>query len=66
MVATTYSGAGIAVPADTVKKSKGLWARVFNAIAESQAKRAEREIAETCRQVLSSFDVAEIAQCGQR
>jgi hypothetical protein len=46
MVATTYSGAGVAVPAQaTVKKSKGFWTRLYNAIVESQMKRAERELA---------------------
>jgi hypothetical protein len=46
MVATTYNGAGIAVPADTTgTKSKGFWTRAYNAIAESQMQRAERELA---------------------
>jgi hypothetical protein len=45
MTATTYVGTGVAVPADTRKKSKGLWSRVFAAIADSQMKRAERELA---------------------
>ncbi len=51
MVATTYNGAGIAVPADTVgkksegQKSKGFWTRLYDAIVESQMKRAERELA---------------------
>jgi hypothetical protein len=46
MAATTYVGTGIAVPAKTTgKKSKGLWSRVFAAIADSQMKRAERELA---------------------
>ncbi len=54
MVATTYSGAGIAGSVDTVaenpvkipaRRSKGLWWRLFAAVAESQMKRAERELA---------------------
>ena len=46
MVATTYGGASIAVPAGrTVKKSKGFWSRAFAAIAYSQMMRAERELA---------------------
>jgi hypothetical protein len=45
MVATTYNGGGIAVPADTTEKAKGFWARALAAIADSQMKRAERELA---------------------
>ncbi len=46
MVATTYSGAGLAVPAQTTgKKSKSFWARAYTALTESQMKRAERELA---------------------
>lgn len=43
MVATTYSGAGLAAPADT--KSNGFWTRTYHAIAELQMQRAERELA---------------------
>jgi hypothetical protein len=46
MAATTYSGAGIAVAAQTTgEKSKGSWMRLYNAIVESQMRRAERELA---------------------
>lgn len=46
MVATTYSGAGVAVPEQTAgKKSRSLWARMYTALADSQMKRAERELA---------------------
>jgi hypothetical protein len=51
MVAVTFGGARVAAPAPaavdtgTGKKGKGFFARVFDAIAESQMKRAERELA---------------------
>jgi hypothetical protein len=47
MVAVTYGGARVAVPAvaKTGKKGKGFFARVFDAIAETQMKRAQRELA---------------------
>ena len=46
MVATTYSGVGLAVPAQTAgRKSKSVWARMYTALTESQMKRAERELA---------------------
>ncbi len=49
MVAVTYGVARVAAPAvagaKTGKTSKGFFARVFDAIADSQMKRAEREIA---------------------
>jgi len=46
MAATTYQGAGVAVPADVpAKKRKPLWARVLNAVADGQKRRAERELA---------------------
>jgi hypothetical protein len=46
MVATTYGGAGIAVSAETTgAKAKGFWSRAFTAVADSQMKRAERELA---------------------
>lgn len=49
MVAVTFGGARVAAPAavDTKpgKKHKGFFARAFDAIADSQMKRAERELA---------------------
>ncbi len=46
MVATTYSGTGVAVPERTAgKKRTSLWTRMYTALADSQMKRAEREIA---------------------
>ncbi len=49
MVAVTYGVARVAAPAvaDTKagKRSKSFFARVFDAIADSQMKRAERELA---------------------
>jgi hypothetical protein len=47
MVATTYGGAGVADVArpKAVKKGKGFFARLFDAVAETQMKRAERELA---------------------
>ena len=47
MVATTYGGAGVAglAGAKAVKKGKGFFARLFDALADGQMKRAEREIA---------------------
>lgn len=55
MAATTYHGAGLAIPADTAGSktkgatsksgTKGFWARFYNALADSQMRRAERELA---------------------
>jgi hypothetical protein len=52
MVAVTYGGARTATPSavkakagKTAKKGKSFLARVFDAICESQMKRAERELA---------------------
>ncbi|MFZ0846218.1 MAG: hypothetical protein WAM62_10530 [Pseudolabrys sp.] len=46
MVAVTYGGARVAAPAvSETKPGKGIWARVFDAIAETQMKRARRELA---------------------
>jgi hypothetical protein len=49
MVAVTYGGARTAAPAavkaKTGKKGKNFLARVFDAIADAQMKRAEREVA---------------------
>lgn len=50
MVATTYQGAGLAIPAAAGTKAKGessksFWYRLYDALAESQMKRAERELA---------------------
>jgi hypothetical protein len=47
MVAVTYGVARVAAPADTRvgTKGKSFFARVFDAIAASQMKRAERELA---------------------
>jgi hypothetical protein len=48
MVAVTYGGAGVADSAvagsNTGTKSKGFFARVLDAIVETQTKRAQREI----------------------
>jgi hypothetical protein len=49
MVAVTFTGARTAVPAapgiKAGKKAKGFFARAFDAIADAQLKRAEREVA---------------------
>jgi hypothetical protein len=46
MVAATYDGARVAGVADTkVKKGRGFFARLFDAIGEMQMKRAEYELA---------------------
>ena len=47
MVAATYGGVRVADVAGTktAKKGKGFFARLFDAIADAQMKRAEREIA---------------------
>lgn len=47
MVAATYGGARVADVAGikAVKKGKGFFARLFDAIADTQMKRAERELA---------------------
>ena len=47
MVAVTFGGARAAAPADTktAAKGKGFFARFFDAIADAQMKRAERELA---------------------
>jgi hypothetical protein len=49
MVAVTFGGARVATPAvagsKPAKKGKGFFVRVFDAIADSQMKRAEREMA---------------------
>jgi len=46
MVAVTYGGARVAAPAvSETKPGKGILARVFDAIAETQMKRAQRELA---------------------
>jgi hypothetical protein len=48
MVAVTFGGArGATAAVDTkpAKKRKGFFARVFDAVADSQMKRAERELA---------------------
>ena len=46
MVAVTYGGARVAAPAVAeTKTGKGFWARVFDAIAETQMNRARRELA---------------------
>jgi hypothetical protein len=46
MVAVTYGGARVAAPANAeTKTGKGILARVFDAIAETQMKRARRELA---------------------
>jgi hypothetical protein len=48
MVAVTYGGASVADPAVAGSKSgiksKGIFARVLDAIVETQTKRAQREI----------------------
>ena len=49
MVAVTYGGARTAAPAavkaKTGKKGKSFLARMFDAVADAQMKRAERELA---------------------
>ncbi|HEY0223552.1 MAG TPA: hypothetical protein VGC38_03480 [Pseudolabrys sp.] len=49
MVAVTFGGARVAAPAvagsKPVKKRKGFFARMFDAICDAQMKRAEREFA---------------------
>ena len=49
MVAVTFGGARVAAPAvadiKAGEKAKGFFARLFDAIAEVQMKRAERELA---------------------
>ena len=49
MVAVTFGGARAATPAavytKTATKGKGFFERVFDAIADAQMKRAERELA---------------------
>jgi high-affinity K+ transport system ATPase subunit B len=49
MVAITYGGARVAAPAvagtKPAKKGKSFLARMFDAVADAQMKRAERELA---------------------
>jgi hypothetical protein len=49
MVAVTFGGSRIAIPAvaevKPAKKGRGFFARLFNAICDAQMKRAERELA---------------------
>jgi hypothetical protein len=62
MVAVTFSAARVANPASTPadtkggKKAKSLFSRVFDAIAESQMKRAQRELARYRHLLPYSFD----------
>jgi hypothetical protein len=60
MVAVTYGSARVApavVDTRTGKKGKGIFARVFDAIAESQLKRAERELARYRHMLPKDFDL---------